>query len=270
MFWFAHQARPTFDSASVINRDEELFLREHPGNYRILNRFNPNSAMSMRVSDLWGYDASVVRRYAEFMAWTQDEDPDKATQDVTFKWADPLFSLLRLRYILLPQPGNFRSLEVETPPLPRVLLISKYRIAKFRDAIFTALRAPDFDPRVEAILENEPDPPPVPTEVPGTAQIVAETTDDLTIEADVVQPAILLITDVYTPSWRAVSMPGSIQSHYRLQPANYILRAVPLAAGHHRFRVEYFSPEFEIGKWISLVATVLFVGAVWKFRDVRL
>ena len=95
---------------------------------------------------------------------------------------------------------------------------------------------------------------------------MAESTDSLIIEADTALPAISLIADVYTPSWRAISLPGSVQSNYQLQPANYILRAVPLMAGHHRLRVEYFSRAFEIGKWISLAATVLFVGAIYRFR----
>src|SRR5438552_2954911 len=266
MFWFAHSARPTFDSASVINRDEKSFLDQHPGDYRVLNRFHPNSAMSIRVPDLWGYDASLVRRYAEFMAWSQGADPDGATQDVNFKWVDPLLAMVRLRYVLLPQPQNFQEFETETPPLSHALLISKYRVRESRDAIFIDLRTPDFDPRSEVILEKEPDPIPVSTENPGRVQIMAESTDSLIIEADTAQPAILLITDVYTPSWRAISLPGSVQSSYQLQPANYILRAVSLMAGHHRLRVEYFSRAFEIGKWISLAATVLFVGAIYRFR----
>ena len=270
MFWFAHSARPTFDSASVINRDEKSFLDQHPGDYRILNLFYPNSAMSIGTPELWGYDASVVRRYAEFVAWSQGIDPDKATQDVNFKWADPLYAIVRLRYVLLPQPGNFRALDVETPALPHVQLVSKYRVAKNRDAVFNALRSTDFDPRAEVILETEPNPVPVPTEAVGHAQIIAASTDSLTIEAETEQPAILLITDVFTPSWRAVSLPGSTQSKYELQPANYVLRAVPLMAGHHRLRVEYSSAAFAIGKWISLSASIVFLAVLWRFRQTKI
>lgn len=270
MFWFAHSARPTFDSASVIDRDEKSSLDEHPGDYRIINRFNPNSAMSIGVLEMWGYDASVVRRYAEFVAWSQGEAPDKATQDVNFKWVDPLFSMLRLRYVLLPGPTEFQMLDVETAPLPRVHLVSKYRVAKNRDAVFIALRSSDFDPRAEVILETEPNPTPVPTEAVGHAQIIAASTDSLTIEADTEQPAILLITDVFTPSWVAVSLPGSVQSNYKLQPANYVLRAVPLMAGHHRLRVEYLSAAFAVGKWISLSASMVFLAVLWRFRPMKI
>jgi len=270
MGWFALLNRPTFNSTSAINPDEKAFLEAHSGDYRILNLFNPNSAMSIRVPDIWGYDASVVRRYTEFVTWSQGAEPDKATQDVDFNWFDPLFAMLRLRFVIVSEPGNFQAIEFETPPMPHVLLISKYRVAENRDAVFDALRSPDFEPRLEAILEGEPSPAPVATETPGRAQITAELTDSLTIEADTDQPALLLITDVFTPSWRAVSLPGSSQSNYQLQPANYVLRAVPLSAGHHRLRVEYFSLAFEIGKWISLTAIVLFLGAAWRFRQTKM
>src|SRR5439155_1121517 len=213
MGWFALLNRPTFNSTSAINPDEKAFLEAHSGDYRILNLFNPNSAMSIRVPDIWGYDASVVRRYTEFVTWSQGAEPDKATQDVDFNWFDPLFAMLRLRFVIVSEPGNFQAIEFETPPMPHVLLISKYRVAENRDAVFDALRSPDFEPRLEAILEGEPSPAPVATETPWRAQITAESTDSLTIEADTDQPALLLITDVFTPSWRAVSLPGSSQSN---------------------------------------------------------
>ena len=270
MFWFAHEARPSFDSNSVINPDETSFLQAHPGDYRILNRFHPNSGMSLRVPDLWGYDASVVRRYAEFMAWTQGADPDHATQDVNFQWVHPLYAMLRLRYVLQPQPANFQAFEVETPPLPHALLVSRYEIAVGRDAIFEAMRSPNFDPSVEVILEADPIPAPLSVESPGHVEIVSESTDNLIVEADTPQPALLLVTDVFTPSWRAISLPGSSQATYQVQPANYVLRAVPLAAGHHRLRLEYFSRAFEIGKWISFISMILFVAAFYRFRRTAL
>ena len=56
MFMFGHSARPTFDSTSVIDRGEKSFLDAHPGDYRIINRFNPNSAM------LTAIDAEISAR----------------------------------------------------------------------------------------------------------------------------------------------------------------------------------------------------------------
>jgi hypothetical protein len=266
-FYFAHAARPTFDTRTIVNPEEKSFLDEHPGDYRIINPFNPNSAMSLRVPDIWGYDPTVVRRYAEFITWTQGGDPNNATLYVKFTRFNPLYAMLRLRYVVGQHANKVETAEAPIPPMPHLQLISNYRVLQNRDAIFDALRSDSFDPTREVILESEPEPKPSPNENPGTAEIVASSTDWLTIEADVSQPSILLITDVYTPAWRAVPLPGSAQSKYEVLPANYILRAVPLAAGHHRLRLEYAPREFAIGTWISLVAGILFLAAIaWSWR----
>jgi hypothetical protein len=124
------------------------------------------------------------------------------------------------------------------------------------------MRSETFDPTREVILESEPEPKPTQSNNNGGARITATTTDSLTIEAEVEQPSILLITDAYASAWRAVSLPGSEQVYYNLLPANYVLRAVPLAAGHHLLRVEYRPIAFAIGKWISLICLVAFLAAL--------
>jgi uncharacterized membrane protein YfhO len=93
--------------------------------------------------------------------------------------------------------------------------------------------------------------------------MVAETPDSLTVEADAASPALLLITDPYSRDWRAVALPGSAQARYDLLPADYILRAVPLAAGHHRLRIEYAPPSFRIGLAVSALAALGWLGAAW-------
>ena len=75
------------------------------------------------------------------------------------------------------------------------------------------------------------------------------------------RPAILLITDPYSRDWRAVPLAGSSQQSYEILPADYILRAIPLAAGHHHLLVEYAPPSFRTGRAISLAAFVLWIGA---------
>jgi hypothetical protein len=158
------------------------------------------------------------------------------------------------------------------PPMSHLQLVSSYRILRDRNAIFEALRSPAFDAAHEVILESEPQPKPSLAENTGTARIVADPTDALEIEADVEQPAILLITDSFTPSWRAVALPGSTQAKYQLLPANYILRAVPLAAGHHHLRIEYARDTLAIGKWISILASLAFLVALgwcWKNKAAR-
>jgi hypothetical protein len=258
MYVFALGARATFDSAIIVNPDEKRFLDEHAGDYRIMNVANPNSAMLIGAQDMWGYEATVLWRYAEFMTWSQGGDPDQAMSYVRFARYDPLFAMLRLRYVFGRNGTELEIGNAPEPPMSHLQLISSYRVLPDRNAIFDALRSVTFDPAREVILESEPEPKPSVAESAGTARIVAASTDALEIEADVEQPSILLITDSFTPSWRAVALPGSTQTNYKLQPANYILRAVPLVAGHHHLRVEYARDALAIGKWIQFSPALYF------------
>ncbi|HEX7618139.1 MAG TPA: hypothetical protein VF480_05395 [Verrucomicrobiae bacterium] len=264
MFFFARGERDTFDSTSVAPEPMKKFLAANPGDGRILSLLNPNMALTLGVQDLWGYDEGIVRRYSEFIAFTQGINPDDPPFNVSFHRLDPLYAVFRLRYAIVPYKGKIRIVELPNP-MEHVQLISRYRLVRERDQIFAAMREPEFDPHSEVLLETPPQPVPVDSAPTGTARVVNFSTDWLEIEADTPQPAILLITDVYTPAWRAVALPGSSQSHYDLQPADYVLRAVPLVAGHHRLRVEYAPGAYRYGKWVSVISWLLFAAAagVW-------
>jgi hypothetical protein len=173
MFVFAHGARPTFDSATIVNPNEKRFLEEHPGDYRIMNVANPNSAMLIGAQDMWGYEATVVRRYADFMTWSQGGDPNEAMSYVKFARYDPLFAMLRLRYIFGQYGTELEIGDAPEAPMSHLHLVSSYRALPDRNAIFDALRSLTFNPTREVILESEPEPKPSPAESAGTARIVA-------------------------------------------------------------------------------------------------
>jgi hypothetical protein len=174
--------------------------------------------------------------------------------------------MLRERYVLAQRGSELQTAEAGVSPMRHLQLISRYRVLRNRSAMFEALHDPTFNPEREVLLESEPEPKPMGDGTAGSAQIAAASTDSLTIDANVEQPSILLITDAYAASWRAVALTGSAQTNYQLLPANYILRAVPLSAGHHHLRLEYAPVSFQIGKWISMVSAVGFAACVWLFR----
>jgi hypothetical protein len=244
------------------------FLAERPGDYRILMTLGENTAMSLGALDMWGYDAVVPRRYAQFMAFTQGLNPDAATKDLLFTRLDPLFAMLRWRYAFeYDKDGNLKGSQPNDPPMGRLQLIRTYRVLTNRDEIFAAMAAPSFDPRKEVILETAPNPPPAFAGEKNEVKLLASSTDSLIIEANLPSPAILLITDNYSESWRARPLGETAQASYEVLPANYCLRAIPLAAGHHKIQVEYLPTGFVIGKWISLVTAVIYLGLLgWQVR----
>jgi hypothetical protein len=107
----------------------------------------------------------------------------------------------------------------------------------------------------EVILESQPDPAPQPPREMSRVRMLESSTDSVTVEADAKTPLLLLMTDTYSSGWRALALPGSSQARYQIMPANYCLRAIPLAAG------------FRIGKAVSIAAWVVFF--VWVGLTVR-
>ena len=267
MATFAVRNGTTTSSEAAMPAEMSAFVAQHPGDYRVLNLIRPNNGYLLGAPDLWGNDPGVLRRYAEFMTFTQGGDPAKATQNVAFNAIPPLYGMLRCRYAFVPTEKGVRVVDVPNP-MPHVALISEYRLAADRDGAFAAMSRPDFDPRKTVILERQPEPAPV-LGASGTARVLAAETDALTIEATVSAPALLLVTDLYASAWRARALEGAAQSSYEILPANYILRAIPLGAGTHRLRLEYRPRTFSLGLSLSALAWLGWIGLAgmaWRRR----
>jgi len=266
IFIFGRASLATFNLSSIRDSKIEKMLAAHSGDYRIFNPLNPNTAMSVGMNDIWGYDSVVLTRYAEFMTLTQGYPPDEATQYVRFSRLHRLYEMLRCRFAFIPEGGRIGIIDNKNL-MPRLQLIQDYVVIQDRDQIFDMMEDASFDPRKKVILEIQPVPEPVMSGKKGIATVVDSSTNHLTIEANLPNPAILLITDAYSNGWRAMTLPGSSQKRYDVMPANYILRAIPLSKGYHRIRVEYLPLAFQIGKWISVVAVAGYaVLIIWYLR----
>jgi hypothetical protein len=265
VFVFARLSRTTYDlpaSRLVGIRD---ILRSYPGEYRILNLLNCSESLWMRAYDLWGYDPGVPLRYAEFMAFTQGKHPDNATQYLESAKVHRLYKMLRLRFIF-----EWDAITENQDYMPRLNLIRDYRVVSGRDRILSAMNDPAFDPARTVILERQPRVSPASQDPAGAARIVDSSTDHLTISADLAGPAILLVTDGWSSGWRAVALSGSSQREYEVLPADYVLMAVPLEAGHHEFRLEYRPRGFVIGAWVSAFTIAGLAGLIlWRWRANR-
>ena len=266
IFVFARMTRTTFELSDTESPNLRAFLDKHPGDYRIFYQRTPNMAMWLDKQDVWGYAPSTLKRYAEFMAFTQGEPPEGANQYLDFTQFHPLHAMLRWRYAFLADKNGDRILTTKSS-MPRLQLLQEYRVIHGRDAIFQAMTSPTFDPQQQVILETEPTPAPTFFSEKGTASVVDSSPGQLTVEADLPHPAILLITDSYSNGWRAEPLAGSAQPAYQVLPANYALQAVPLSAGHHHIHLEYLPAAYQKGKWISLISIIGFLfGAGYYAR----
>ena len=161
-----------------------------------------------------------------------------------------------------------------TPPLGRLELIGSHQVRAGRAAVLQAMGSPGFDPAKQVILEREPQPAPIAGATPGgRARILREGSDYMEIEAELERPSVLLVTDAWTPAWRAVALDAGDDRRYDVMPANYTLRAVALDRGRHRLRLEYAPPAFRFGLLISLAAWAAWLAAAawlaWRGRGGR-
>jgi hypothetical protein len=202
------------------------------------------------------------------MAFTMGQNPDAKSVSVPFAGLHRLHALLRCQFAFsYGKDGKVNVVKAEATPLERLQLVRNYRVLDKRDEMFAAMEAPSFDPRKEVILESLPNPQPVPTGETDELRFVEASSDSLTIQANLPTPAILLITDSYSKGWRVRVLGQPAQPDYQIMPANYCLRAIPLAAGDHRIRVEYLPAGFIIGKWISVVSVLVYAGLLlWAWR----
>lgn len=253
IFCFAYSDRETFASMPQMPPAWQGELTRL-GDARVLMPESSfvNLGVPMHVRNIWGYDPVVLRRYAQFMAFSQKMDPDIAMESVPFGYLSPLLSIVRCKAVLLAQPEP-RAMPIPNP-LPRMLIVHDWQRAAGRDEIFARLTSPDFDPRRTVILESVPNPPPSSATVGESLQLLRETTDELEISAELSQSGLLLITDSYSTGWRARPLAPGPQPRYDVLPANFAVMAVPLSAGKHHLLLEYLPPQFVAGKWITLLS----------------
>jgi hypothetical protein len=275
---FATGTMSAFNPSLVVNESLKKALAKDPGDARVAMLDAPNNAMLLGAKDIWGNDPCVTRRYAEFIAWTQGNDPNRPTQDVKFARVCPLYAMLRLGRVIKGDQGDYAIEPVPTKPLPHALVVGSWNALPGRDAIFAEMSKPGFDPWRRVLLDRDSRIVPAtggagtPGGTPvGAARVIAEDSDSLTIEAETTRPAILLVTDAWTPAWRARALPGSAQARYDVVPADYCLRGVPLTPGRHRLIMEYAPRAFVVGAWVSAFAALIYLAAWgWTLRPRRL
>lgn len=257
--FFASGFRSTFDRREAVTPVSAAAMKKNGDkDSRVLNLVLANSAMSTGEFDVWGDDPFVTKRYAQFMAYTQGMDPKKATQYLDLRRNSPLLRLTRCASVLTPD-GQITYLE---NPLPRFQIVPDWKVVASADAVLEEMGKAEFEPTKTVLLESDPGLQHVAAQngAVGAVTVEQETTDAVTLNVTTTVPAILFVTDAWTPSWRAVSLPGSSQREYKLLPGDYAFRAIPLNAGVHRLRMEYHSQELLYGAWISAGSFLCLLG----------
>ena len=115
------------------------------------------------------------------------------------------------------------------------------------------------------IRDREAKSPPSEEEEGGRVQIRRYTAEQIEIEVNSQEPAILLLTDAWYPGWEA-TVDGEAVPVWR---ADLLFRAVGVGAGRHSVVFTFRPASVRIGAGVSLVAWVGLIGAVVMDRWLR-
>ncbi|MBI3913417.1 MAG: YfhO family protein [Chloroflexi bacterium] len=166
-----------------------------------------------------------------------------------------------------------------TRVLPRAFIVPAARVVASHAAALDALRAPDFDPTREVVLEK-----PVNSEQlsviseQSSVKIVGYGPNEILLETNSASTGILVLSEVWYPDWKYDLTPISPSPDVlqergaggEVLRANYLFRAIELPAGAWRVRLLYEPGSFKVGLgFFATTVIVLIVSRVMKQKTLR-
>lgn len=263
---FARANRPTFEFAAFEKSVEEVrgIYRRDPGDYRVYG----TASLSLAAGgyDVWEDEPMVLGRYGRFICYSQGLGENQLFSTAPIlKKIGKIFGMIRLKYLVSTDQEPFGIYPTPFKLLPRMRILNRWEVVPDGKKMLPILSDPAFDPGRKVLLEEPPGILPGPGKAEGTVGWKDLSTDAIEITADLPKAAILLITDNYSRGWKALAEPDSIQKNYRVLPADYILRAIPMAAGKHHLVLDYAPTAFAAGKWVSILSCLLYVVILIRF-----
>ncbi|MBI2865436.1 MAG: YfhO family protein, partial [Chloroflexi bacterium] len=185
----------------------------------------------------------------EFMTWR--------IQPLTRNDTDRLKTAYRDSQVLIKE---------NTKVLPRAFLVQDVRMVTNPDRILNEMTMEPFDASKSVILEdNDPvidefiaqkqaAPPPA---IAGDVTIDAYGSESVRITANAAADSFLVLSDTYYPGWHAL-LDGAEVTVYR---ANYLFRAIKVPKGTHSIQFYYAPRSFQLGLFLTLLATSIVLAA---------
>jgi uncharacterized membrane protein YfhO len=259
------------------------FLKQQPGLFRmggLYLSFMPNSSMVFGLSDVRGYEP--VRPWRQATLVNRIEGAFPLGHYTILRSANSrLLDLMNVEYLItdrelggrwklaFAEPDSPIRVYRNTDVLPRAFVVQDVERAATPEAALKRLLDESFDLRTRVILEQAPPSLLATAGSPKAAQvhILRYEPERVTLETDSLADGILVLTDTYTPDWRA-RVDGQPADVYI---ADYAFRAVRIPAGQHRVEFSYSPASYNIGAAISVTAFVIcgLWGAAIIYRKVQ-
>ena len=223
-----------------------------------------------RIEEVQGYNPVALKRYWFFV---RAVTPVVLDHNLSLLYHPPPVArdLFQVRYVIAPawpfptfpyrgplaQQGLARVFEA-ADGADQVPVVGVWTLVPGFDAALRAVTRPGFDPHAQVILESDPGLGPSAvggsSATAGHARYLAVNPQSAVVSVEAAAPGLVLIRTPYARGWHA-----EVDGHQaRLLPADFLVQAVPVTAGHHTIRLTYDDPSIGYG----LTASALGLGVL--------
>ncbi|MCK4826367.1 YfhO family protein, partial [bacterium] len=282
--WLCHMSfigvKPTSEVYSAPPYVE--YLQENSAGYRVYDPesiIRKNHLMVNGITEIDGYDATVLNYYSEFFGSSSGQIgrmPTAVPAAVGISSLGTKLGLLNAKYVLSSKPLTdndftlvyyyddvyiYEYLKV----LPKAFIIHKAEVITSEDDILTRLNDKEFNPKEYVILED------------GSGNVALNNNGDfeeetiyryspneIIVKTGSEHPGFLVIGEVWYPSWK-VYVDGKLS---QVLKTAYALMSVHLGSGNHTVQFVYDDQLFKIGIAISS-ATAIFLATIISIYVIR-
>jgi hypothetical protein len=275
----SHEGGRYISLAPAVASHRGYLTRQQPRYWGLLAN---QRAMLFRLEDAQGYNPFQLDRYWTFVRAISPRPLDYNAA----AFIDPppvALDLLDIRWVVTSLAGAGSAgvagiARGEEPPwvleqLPgiagRAEVVTSWTVVDPHRALSRVLDD-GFEPSKSVVLEQDPGlggstAPTAPTASPGSATYAWMGAQRARVEVNTTSPALVLIRNVYERHWQA-EVDGRAAP---VLPADYLIQAIPVAAGHHVIDLRYDDPTIGYGLLGSMlaVAALLLACLLSRRRD---
>ncbi|WP_288280248.1 YfhO family protein [uncultured Prevotella sp.] len=256
------QIRPLTEADQRIMDDPTLY-------YRVLNLapnvFNENETSYYHKS-VGGYHAAKLRRYQELIERYISGQTNAVKESIQSFYGDltqvngdsiwNVLNMLNTKYFLLAQ----QNIEVQNPyAYGNAWFVDKVKYVDNANQELDALGQTDLrheavaDKQFQQVLGEA-----VPQDSTSTVELTAYEPNQLTYSVESKKGGVLVFSEIYYPGWTATVDGEEVE----LGRVNYVLRAMPVTAGHHEVVLSFFPKSLDTTETLAYVALTLILLCV--------
>jgi hypothetical protein len=249
---FMHPEKMKPLSAYYPETPAVAFLKAQPGVFRVAplgQGFSSNAWMYHEIQSVGGYHPAKLAVI------------DDLLNDIGITNLNVL-SMMNVRYVVGPDDLQHPAFQHVAPGvneylgvLPRAFLVGEARRSPNEHVMLAEYGVDSFAPSAYAtVLEELPGP--VESSEGSTVEITSYEPERIEMHADVRQPCLLVVSEVYyPPGWKAF-VDGNETPIFR---TDYAFRSVYLEPGTHTVVMQHTSPGLRHGLIVSLIAAVVLI-----------